>query len=908
MNKLFTNLLLPLSAIIFAFNLYGQHDHSKCGTTEELHKLYEKDPGLKKVIEKSFKTKYKTEKTGDETTLYIIPVVFHVLHENGTERLSKSTITSHLDALNKQFRNAFVSHSNNDPAFDDVRGDAFIEFRLAKIDPQGNCTDGIEYINTKETNIGTNDSKLNQWNRSKYLNIWTVKSFKDRPTLLGFSQFPDAVTGSNYIHDGVIMKSSEIDGFSTTLTHEIGHYLSLAHPWGNNNDPEEVCGDDGIDDTPMTKGYQSICPVPSLDYPNICELNDFDAFMTFDSLRTSGGTVDVTPIDTIDYLYVSKMEAVGVSSNTLSDSTFEYNNWALGGVDQDTVFANQTGNIDLNKYYETKLCVTGDNLLDVKNIIFKAQRNADGVKSIAIRSSIDNFQNNVSVTTNNRNITKIKNNSVYIEPDTSRFFQLTASISNITDRLKNDTITLRIYGWNAETSNGTFSVDSLFLSGRIGAIENIENYMDYANCPKMFTKNQITRMRAALTSDVSNRSNLISSENQIATGINTTVTCAPIAEFYANNRFICQGSQIKFYDESYNGPVESRVWSFEGGNPSTSTEQDPIVNFDTPGYKKVTLTVSNASGTDEITKSDYIYIGHSYGEVVGPQQFTLDDGREWWFILDNPESNYAKFQIVDEVGYDKTTCFKLNNFRDLSDIENTSEDRLYYQRLGDNKDAIITPSIDLTHSSGLTFKFKYAYATDGTTISEGINMDEVDVTEAIRVYKSTNCGQTWGSPISTIDGGDLLTAGFAGKIDFAPSSNVLWKEFSRSFTSSSSDNKVRFKIEFTSSDVSNNLYIDDIFIDGILGLPSEIADLDLNIYPNPLNANQQIKVNYRAGNNPIELTLRNAQGQVVYNKTIETTNAQVNHTLNLDSKISSSCYFLEVRNGEFKTVKKVVVL
>ena len=63
----------------------------------------------------------------------------------------------------------------------------------------------------------------------------------------------------------------------------------------------------------------------------------------------------------------------------------------------------------------------------------------------------------------------------------------------------------------------------------------------------------------------------------------------------------------------------------------------------------MTLTVSNASGTDEITKSDYIYIGHSYGEVVGPQQFTLDDGREWWFILDNPESNYAKFQIVDEV-------------------------------------------------------------------------------------------------------------------------------------------------------------------------------------------------------------------------------------------------------------------
>ena len=414
-------------------------------------------------------------------------------------------------------------------------------------------------------------------------------------------------------------------------------------------------------------------------------------------------------------------------------------------------------------------------------------------------------------------------------------------------------------------------------------------------------------MRSTLTSSTSSRSNLVSTSNHTETGINTTVTCAPIAEFYSNNQFVCQGSQIKFYDRSYNGPVENRTWTFEGGTPATSTDLDPTIQFDSPGYKQVTLTVSNSSGSDEITKSDYIYIGHNYGEVVGPQQFSLDDGKEWWFVIDNPESNYAKFQIAEGVGYDNTNCFKLKNYRDLSDVEMSSPDKFYYSRLGGNKDAIITPSIDLSHSSGLSFKFKYSYATDGTTVTE-VNNDEVDVTESIRIYKSTNCGQTWGSPLSTIDGGDLLTAGFAGNVDYAPSSNILWKEFSKSFTSSSSDNKVRFKIEFESSDVSNNLYIDDIFIDGILGLPSEIADLDLNIYPNPLNANQEINVSFRAGNNPIELTLRNTQGQVVYNKTIETTNAEVNHTLNLDSKLSSSCYFLEVRNGEFKTVKKVVVL
>ena len=909
MNKLFTNLLLPLSAVIFAFNLYGQHDHSKCGTTEELHKLYKSDPGLRKIIEKSFETKYQVEKSGEDTTLYIIPLVFHVLHENGTERLSQSQIQSHVEALNKHFRNTFVSHTNNYPTFDSLRADSYIEFRLATIDPMGNCTNGIDYIYTKETNIGENESKYNQWNRSKYLNIWTVKTFKDRPTLLGFSQFPEAVAGSRFNVDGVIMKSSEIDGFSTTLTHEIGHYLSLAHPWGNNNEPEVACGDDGVEDTPMTQGYQSICPFPSLNYSKICDAPFFTSHMSFDSTRTTSGPIDITPIDSVDYLYVQPMEAIGVSTNSVSDSTFEFNNWGTGGVDQDTVYANQLGSIDVNKYYETKVCVTGNNLMDISKISFKAQRSDDGVKSIAVRSSADNFAKNYPLSIGVGSFAKALNSdsTIYIEADTTRFFSLTANISNITDISNNDTLIFRIYAWNAEDANGTFSIDSLSIAGQTGIIENIENYMDYANCPKMFTKGQIVRMREALTSSVANRSNLISEENLTTTGVNASVTCAPIAEFYSNDDMVCQGSQIKFYDRSWNGPVENRTWTFEGGTPSTSTAQDPTVSFDTPGYKQVTLTVSNAAGSNEITKSELVYIGHNYGELVGPQQFSLDDGIENWFLIQNNESNDAKFQIVDGVGYDESKCFKLNNYKDLSDAEPYTNDFYYYQRLGGSIDAIVTPSIDLSHSSGLSFKFKYSYATDGTTVS-AVNNDEVDVTEFITVYKSTNCGQTWSTLGSKIEGGDLLTAGYAGNSDYSPTSNTLWKEFSRSFTSSSSDNKVRFKIEFTASDVSNNLYIDEIMIDGLLGVPTQIADLDLNVYPNPLNTNQEINISYTAGNNPVELTLRNTQGQIVYNKTIDKTNSQVNHTLNLDSKLSSSCYFLEVRNGEFKTVKKVVVL
>jgi PKD repeat protein len=911
MNKLFTNLLLPITAIIFAFSTFGQHDHSKCATSEELIKLYESDPSLQKQMEKSFSSKTKLEKTGEGDTLLIIPVVFHVIHEYGTEKISVADVQAQIDGLNEHYRNSFVSHQNSYPTFDTLRADALIEFRLAKIDPFGNCTNGIDYIFSKETNIGENESKYNQWDRSKYLNIWTVKTFKDRPTLLGFSMFPEAVAGARFNIDGVILKSTEIDPYSTTLTHEIGHWLNLQHPWGGTNDPMVVCGDDGVEDTPETQGFQSICPIPSLSYSRICNDPFFNAYMTFDSVTTTSGVSDITPIDSIDYLYVKPLKAVGVSANSVADSSFQFNDWALGGVDQDTVFTNQTGSIDLNKYYETKVVVTGNNLMNVTNIIFKAQRSDDGVKSIAIRSSKDNFSNNITLTTNNNVICKIKDKSVYIEADTTRFFKLTANITNITDIDNNDTITFRIYGWNAETSNGTFIVDSLFISGKTGIIENIENYMDYANCAKMFTKGQISRMREALLSSTSNRVNLVSAENHIATGINTTVTCAPVADFSANNTFVCTDAQIKFYDESWNAPVDSWAWTFEGGSPATSTAESPTVTFSTPGYKKVSLTVTNSAGTSEITKDKYIFIGHNYGELVGPQNFTFDDGYEYWFITENPEDNYAKFQVVENVGKDASRCFKLNNYKDVSKAIAYSDDYYYYDRLGGNKDALITPSIDLSKTTGVSLSFDYAYATDGKTVT-AINNDEVDVTEFIKVYFSTNCGQSWSqigsSSNSTIEGGDLLTAGFAGGIDFEPTSNSLWRNYSTTVTTGNSYNKVRFKIEFNSSDVSNNLFIDNFRIDGTLGLPSEIADLDLTVYPNPLNASEEIKVSYKAGNNPVELTLRNTQGQVVYNKTIETTNTQVNHTLSLDSKLSSSCYFLEVKNGEYKTVKKVVVL
>src|SRR3989338_8856778 len=51
-----------------------------------------------------------------------------------------------------------------------------------------------------------------------------------------------------------------------------------------------------------------------------------------------------------------------------------------------------------------------------------------------------------------------------------------------------------------------------------GVRANVENYMDYSYCSKMFTAGQVTRMRTALTSSTAGRNNLSTNANLVATG------------------------------------------------------------------------------------------------------------------------------------------------------------------------------------------------------------------------------------------------------------------------------------------------------------------------------------------------------------------------------------------------------
>jgi PKD repeat protein len=78
------------------------------------------------------------------------------------------------------------------------------------------------------------------------------------------------------------------------------------------------------------------------------------------------------------------------------------------------------------------------------------------------------------------------------------------------------------------------------------------------------------------------------------------VSGTPIAAFTQNPTNVCPGFAVQFTDQSYGSPT-SWSWTFPGGTPGTSTLQNPLITYNTPGTYSVTLTVSNLAGTDTYT-------------------------------------------------------------------------------------------------------------------------------------------------------------------------------------------------------------------------------------------------------------------------------------------------------------------
>jgi PKD repeat protein len=95
---------------------------------------------------------------------------------------------------------------------------------------------------------------------------------------------------------------------------------------------------------------------------------------------------------------------------------------------------------------------------------------------------------------------------------------------------------------------------------------------------------------------------------QLSPSVPLCIQLSSSSSFAASDTDICEKFCVNFYDSSQNNPIAWQ-WQFPGGNPSSSTDQNPAnICYDVPGLYDVTLITTNANGTDTLTLPNYITV------------------------------------------------------------------------------------------------------------------------------------------------------------------------------------------------------------------------------------------------------------------------------------------------------------
>jgi PKD repeat protein len=353
--------------------------------------------------------------------------------------------------------------------------------------------------------------------------------------------------------------------------------------------------------------------------------------------------------------------------------------------------------------------------------------------------------------------------------------------------------------------------------------DNVENYMDYSYCSKMFTQGQKTRMRTALQSNNTGRANVISAANLVAVGAGAAPYLCK-ADFTSTRTTVCVGDTLQFTDESYN-LVSGWNWAFSGGTPATSTSQNPIVVYNTPGVYNVSLTASDGGTTDAEVKNNFIRVLPAPATIPFWEGFesyaSLNNLINWEVI--NQENNNA-FTIENTTGYSGNQCAKLVNFGQAPS----------------NIDELISSPIDLSvvpANGTVTLSFRYSYR-------KKLAADY----EYLKVFITGDCGESWVQR-KTLGGTQLGSIALA--TSWKPSSQADWATVHMTnVTSNYFEQNFRVKFRFE-GEGGNNFYLDDINLYG--GSPSNTIVLGVNedqnlnnitLYPNPVQ--DELSVEYSA--------------------------------------------------------------
>jgi len=406
-------------------------------------------------------------------------------------------------------------------------------------------------------------------------------------------------------------------------------------------------------------------------------------------------------------------------------------------------------------------------------------------------------------------------------------------------------------------------------------VDQIENYMDYANCQNMFTEDQKARVHAVLT--MSNlRSTLVSTSNHAFTGITNPPACTPEAIVDVERKVICTNESVQFFDISEEGDPTSWSWSFPGGTPATSNAENPTVTYAQPGKYSVTLSVSNSAGSDNVTYTEFISVKNSanpFFTTTWTESFENGSIPLVMSVIDGGDRN--KFQPYQNAGSHQNKSLILAE-------ANNSEGEL---------DELISPAINTANGVDLNLFFDFAFAARNNN-----NTDQLEV------FVSRDCGENW-IRRRFYNGARLRTASNTTGL-FVPNGPGQWSTESINFNAYIGPDPIIIKFVFENGG-GNNFFIDNIrFGEGQDVSIQEFASADMALYPNPTEGRINLSLSDLMDRD-LELEIIDLSGKTVYSQELHSEGPSLD--MQLDLNLKAGAYLVNLRGENTSLQQKLLV-
>ena len=447
-----------------------------------------------------------------------------------------------------------------------------------------------------------------------------------------------------------------------------------------------------------------------------------------------------------------------------------------------------------------------------------------------------------------------------------------------------------------------------------GVTENYQNYMEYSYCSVMFTEGQKARWLAAANSPIAGRNNLWSDSNLIATGTYDTLPtpCAPIAAFSANLRYVCASSAVKFLNSSGNGSVTSNHWTFPAGTTyigsSSDTSTNPTVEFNTPGWQVVTLTVANSQGSSTLTDSLLVYVSKPTATISVPYYQGFEDPNIFsesqpngWTSLNYDANNHYDNNMT----WFSQTTVAAHNGNGSAELNN------YHGHANFDIDEIVSPAINMSNAtaSQLTLSFYYSFASANQYLD--------NLADSIAVYASSNCGSSWYQLSGNVKLGNsrpnfVLNAGYVPDEFIPTKAPVYWKQVTMTIPGSMVQPNVHFKIRAFTSIHGNNLFIDDVNIGNApvphyTGAQQLSAINNASLFPNPTTGDATLYMDM-AQSGKVSVRVYDLTGKMALSAFEGWMNEGENNvSIAGYSKLSGGVYIVGIMAGESVVQKKLIV-